>query len=109
LLAETNDLPKLAFTKTREVHMAKSSFKVSLGIMPDYTFTGPGVHVDGVSSGKAAEKAGILQGDIILQLGEHLTTDVEQYMKALNKFDKGQTTNAKIKRGDKELLLPLVF
>jgi hypothetical protein len=30
-------------------------------------------------------------------------------MKALNKFDKGQTTNAKIKRGDKELLLPLVF
>ena len=109
LLTLTNSTGKLAFTKTRDVHMGKSSFKVSLGIMPDYTFSGPGVHVDGVSSGRPAEKAGILKGDIILQLGEHITPDVESYMKALNKFDKGQTTNAKIKRGDKELLLPVVF
>jgi hypothetical protein len=109
LINATDNTPKLAFTKTREVHTGRSSFKVSLGIMPDYTFSGPGVHVDGVTSGRAAEKAGILKGDIILQLGEHKTDDVESYMKALNKFDKGQTTNAKIKRGDKELLLPLVF
>jgi hypothetical protein len=109
LINATDIIPKLAFTKTREVHMGRSSFKVSLGIMPDYTFSGPGVHVDGVTSGRAAEKAGILKGDIILQLGEHKTDDVESYMKALNKFDKGQTTNAKIKRGDTELVLPVVF
>ncbi len=109
LISATNNAPKLAFTKTREVHMGKSSFKVSLGIMPDYTFSGPGVHVEGVTSGRAAEKAGILKGDVILQLGEHKTDDVESYMKALNKFDKGQITNAKIKRGEKEFLLPVTF
>lgn len=109
LINATGDMPKLAFTKTREVHMGRSSFKVSLGIMPDYTFSGPGVHVDGVTSGRAAEKAGILKGDIILQLGDHKTDDVESYMKALNKFDKGQTTNAKVKRGDTVLVLPVVF
>lgn len=109
LLTQTNNTGKLAFTKTREVHVGRTSFKVSLGIMPDYTFSGPGVHVDGVTSGRAAEKAGILKGDVILQLGEHVTADVEGYMKALNKFDKGQSTNAKIKRGDKEMILPVVF
>ncbi len=109
LINTTGEMPRLAFTKTREINMGRSSFKVSLGIMPDYTFSGPGVHVDGVTSGRAAEKAGILKGDVILQLGEHKTDDVESYMKALNKFDKGQTTNAKIKRGEKELLLPVSF
>ncbi len=109
LITATDNTAKLAFTKTREVHMGRSGFKVSLGIMPDYTFSGPGVHVDGVTSGRAAEKAGIQKGDIILQLGDHKTDDVESYMKALNKFDKGQSTNAKIKRGDKELQLPVVF
>ena len=61
---------KLAFTKTREAaSTGKSSFKVSLGIMPDYTFSGTGVHVDGISEGKAAQKAGIKTGDVIIQLG----------------------------------------
>ncbi len=109
ILTAADDKPKLAFAKTREVSMSRNSFKVTLGIMPDYTFAGPGVYVDGVSSGRPAEKAGILKGDIILQLGEHATADVEEYMKALGKFDKGQTTNVKIKRGDKELILPVVF
>jgi S1-C subfamily serine protease len=105
----TNNQDKLAFTKTREVSVGRGTFKVTMGITPDYTFAGPGVYVDGVSSGKPAEKAGILKGDIILQLGEHTTTDMEGYMKALGKFEKGQTTNAKIKRGDKEMLIPVVF
>ena len=39
LVSATDNTPKLAFTKTREVHTGRSSFKVSLGIMPDYTFT----------------------------------------------------------------------
>ena len=109
ILIATNKKEKLAFTKTREVSMGKSSFKVTMGVMLDYTFSGPGIFVEGVSSGKPAEKAGIISGDIILQLGEHTITDIEAYMKALNTFDKGQTTNAKIKRGTKELLIPIIF
>ena len=109
ILTTTNSQDKLAFTKTREVSVGRTSFKVSMGIMPDYTFAGPGVYVDGVSSGKPAEKAGVLKGDIILKLGEHATTDVEGYMKALGKFDKGQTTSATIKRGDKEIIISINF
>ena len=57
IVEATNKKEKLIFTKTREASMsAKSSFKVTLGIMPDYTYSGSGVRVDGVSDGKIAQK-----------------------------------------------------
>ncbi len=109
IIAKTNNLPKLAFTKTRETSMGKSSFKVSLGIMPDYTFAGNGVMVDGVSENRPAQKAGIKTGDVIMQLGDYKCTDVQTYMDALNKFNKGQSTNVLLKRKNEELLLPITF
>ena len=110
LVNDAAELGKLSFTKTREAATtAKNSFKVSLGIMPDYTYSGTGVHVDGVSAGKAAEKAGIKAGDVIIQLGEHKINDVQSYMSALGKFNKGEATKVKLKRGKEELLLDVVF
>ena len=99
IIAQTNEMDKLAFTKTRDVSMGKSSFRVSLGIMPDYTFTGNGVMVDGVSENRPAIKAGIKMGDVLMQLGDHKFSDVQTYMDALNKFNKGETTKVKVMRG----------
>ena len=110
IIVQTNNMDKIAFTKTREVHTGMaSSFKVTMGVLLDYTFEGPGVHVDAVTEGRPAAKAGVLPKDIILQLGEHAFKDVQGYMKALGKFEKGQTTTAVVKRGDKTLELPLTF
>lgn len=109
IIARTNKMDKLSFTKTREVSMGKSSFKVSMGIMPDYTYSGSGVMVDGVSENKAAQKAGVKTGDVLTQLGDHKFTDVQTYMDALNKFNKGESTNVKLKRGKEELILPVTF
>lgn len=109
IIAKTNEIDKIFFIKTREVSAGKSSFKVSLGIMPDYTFSGSGVLVDGVSENRPAQKAGIKVGDVLIQLGEHSFTDVQTYMDALNKFNKGESTNVKVKRGKEELLLPITF
>jgi aminopeptidase YwaD len=109
IIAQTNEMDKIAFTKTREVSMGKSSFKVSLGVMPDYTFSGNGVLVDGVSENRPAQKAGIKVGDVLVQLGEHTFTDVQTYMDALNKFNKGESTTVKVKRGKEELNFPITF
>lgn len=110
ILTATDAQDKVAFTKTREVHSGmRSSFKVTLGVMLDYTFSGPGIYVDAVTEDRPAAKAGVEAKDIILQLGEHPLADVEAYMKALSKFEKGQTTNMKVKRGEKELMLPVTF
>jgi len=53
-----------------------------MGIMPDYTYTGTGVRVDGVSDGRPAQQAGLKTGDVILQLGNYATSDMEAYMQA---------------------------
>jgi hypothetical protein len=110
IVEATNKKEKLTFSKTREATMsAKSSFKVTLGIMPDYTYNGSGVRVDGVSDGKIAQKIGIQTGDVIEQLGDIKFTDVQGYMSALGKFKKGDASKVKIKRGEKELWFDIVF
>lgn len=100
IIDQTPAAEKLAFTKTKEQQMGGGRFKVSIGIMPDYTFSGQGVKADGVIDGRPAQKAGVQAGDVIIQLGEHLITSVETYMQALNRFDKGQQTTVTIKRGN---------
>jgi hypothetical protein len=110
IIEKTNDKGKLAFTKTRESQqMGKRSFSVSMGIMPDYTFSGTGVRADGISEGKPAEKAGLKTGDIIIQLGDFKVTDVQGYMQVLGKFKKGDATKVTVKRGTEEKVFDVVF
>ncbi len=110
LIEKTNKRGKLPFSKTREVQMsASASFKVTLGIMPDYTFTGAGVRVDGISEGKIAQKAGLKAGDVITQLNDYKFGDVQGYMQALNKFNKGDAAKVKVKRGSEELNFDVIF
>ncbi len=101
---------KLAFTKTAERDMGRSTrFTVSLGVIPDYGYTGTGVRIEGVSPGKLAEKIGLQGGDILLQLGEYKFVDVMSYMTALSKFKKGDKTKLTIKRGDQEKTFDVEF
>lgn len=101
---------KLTFTKTREVQTATAArFSVTMGIMPDYTFSGSGVRVDGVSDNRPAQKAGIKTGDIIVQLGDFSTTSMEGYMQALSKFKKGDKAKVKYKRGEETLETEVEF
>lgn len=99
-IAEIEKLPKLKFLKTRSAKSDTPAFKVTLGIMPDYMFSGVGVHVDGVTEGKPASKAGLQKGDVIVKLGEHTVKDMQTYMKALSMFKKGDTTTVKALRGN---------
>jgi aminopeptidase YwaD len=110
LIENADKKGKLAFTKTREAAApGRRSFNVSLGIMPDYTFSGAGVRADGVSEGKPAQKAGIKAGDVIMQIGEYKITDVQGYMQVLGKLNKGDAVKVKVTRGKEELVFDIVF
>jgi aminopeptidase YwaD len=101
---------KLVFTKTRETQSTTSSrFSVTMGIMPDYSFAGAGVRADGVSDGRPAQKAGLITGDVIIQLGDFPVSSLETYMEALSKFKKGDSTKVKFMRGNKTLEAPVQF
>ena len=103
-------MDKIQFTKAASSNQdTRVSFKVTLGIMPDYTFEGPGLKVDGVTDGRPAAKAGIVTGDVILSLGSIEIKGINDYMKALGQFNKGEKTTAKVKRGDQTLELAVEF
>ena len=109
VIEETEQLPKLVFTPTKNSEETKTAFKVTLGIMPDYIFEGKGVRADGVTDGKPAGKAGLKPGDIIIQLGEFSVSNMQDYMKALSSFNKGDSTKVKVLRENKEVTMEVLF
>jgi aminopeptidase YwaD len=109
IVEDLNKKGRLAFTKTRETQMGGPRFTVTLGIMPDYTFSGSGVRADGISEGRPARKAGLKAGDVIVQLGDYPVPSLEKYMEALSKFQKGDTTTVKYKRGNDTLQVAVQF
>lgn len=109
LIGAADTKGKLSFTKTAEPQVGRATFTVSLGIMPDYGYSGTGVRVDGVVPGKLAEKTGLQAGDILLQLGEFKFVDVMSYMQSLKKFNKGDTTQLRIRRGSDEKTFEITF
>lgn len=102
-------MPKIKFTKTKNKDKGRVSFKVTLGVMPDYTFEGPGLKIDGVTEGKTAAKAGVKTGDIIVAMGDMDIADIRDYMKVLSKHEKGDKIIIKVKRGEELVDLNAVF
>jgi hypothetical protein len=101
LIGELDGTDKLAFTRTKDDNNDNApKFKVTMGVMPDYTFDGEGMRIDGVTDGKPASKAGLQTGDVVLQLGEVKVTEMMSYMKALSALKKGDKTIVKVKRGN---------
>ncbi|TNE49795.1 MAG: M20/M25/M40 family metallo-hydrolase [Bacteroidetes bacterium] len=98
LIGKLDQEPKLTFQETKAKKEDTPRFKVTLGIMPDYTWDGDGLHVDGVIEDRPASRAGLQQGDIIVRIGDLEIHDIRDYMKALSMFEKGNTTKVKVMR-----------
>jgi aminopeptidase YwaD len=109
LVERTYRYQKLTFLKTRNPDSGKVSFKVTLGVMPDYTFDGEGMRIDGVTDGKPASRAGIEKGDIVKKMGGTPVKDVQEYMKVLSKFKKGDSTTVEVLRGKEIKVLNVEF
>jgi aminopeptidase YwaD len=110
VIEAANNRGKFAFLKTREAASGTiASFSVGLGIMPDYSFSGSGVRIDGISEGRAAEKAGLKSGDIVIQLGNSPVSSLENYMQALGTYKKGDKTKVKVKRASQTIEAEVVF
>jgi len=110
IIKTTNSYDKLDFLKTREATMGRSTkFTVSLGVMPDYAYTGTGLRIEGASAGKLGEKLGLKAGDILLQMGDYKFIDVMSYMTTLSKFKKGDSTFLIYKRGTEEIKVTITF
>ncbi len=109
IVTDLEDDEKLAFRKTKNESEETPRFKVGLGVVPDYLFTGEGMRIDGVSEDKPAQKAGLLKGDIVKKLGDSTVVDMMSYMKALATYEAGQKTMVTIDRSGELIEVEIEF
>lgn len=105
ILAEiSNTQPNIAFIEAKDQYEKKSgnvknlANPVSLGITPDLRYSESGLKVVTVNKGQAAAKAGILGGDVIIQIRNFPVQNYDDYIDAMSKFKKGDKVFIKLIR-----------
>jgi len=103
IIDELETYNKLEFKETISNQTTVSRFNVSLRVMPDYVFESEGMKADQIIKGGPADEAGLIDGDVIIMVGEYEVKDVYDYMNSLSKFEEGDITKVFVLRGDKKL------
>jgi len=105
----TRDKPKYFATKDPWRDPTESSTpRVSgpkLGVLPDYMYEGEGMRLEGVSPGGAAEKGGIKDGDVIVEIGGKPVKNVTGYMTAMSGQKAGTAVEVVVLRKEKRVTL----
>ncbi|MDG2426060.1 MAG: M28 family peptidase [Flavobacteriales bacterium] len=110
LVAELDNLVEVPFTATVDTTAEPNpDFKVTLGVMPDYMFSGSGMRIDGVNPGRPAKGAGMERGDVVVKMGDLEIVDMMSYMKGLSLFEPGQSTKVQVLRGGELLTLDVTW
>lgn len=111
LVDDLSSAGKIAFTKTQDEQDTprRAAYKVTLGVMPDYVYSGKGMRIDGVMAGRAAANAGMEKGDVILKIGETEVKDIYGYMDGLSKFNEGDKTVVVFQRGEETIEKEVTF
>jgi len=91
--------PKLDKERAEEI---QGGFRAWFGSIPSYSFDGKGVKIDGTSGGSPAERAGFLQGDVLLQLGDVKIDNIYDFTYALQHYKPGDVVLVRYEREGKE-------
>lgn len=76
-----------------------------LGVLPDYMFEGEGLRLEGVTPGGVAEKAGLKDGDVIVEVAGKPTPTIGAYMTAMAAQKAGTTIDVVVDRKGKKVTL----
>ena len=76
--------------------------QVSLGTVPDYAFSGPGVRVSDIVPGSPAALAKLQPGDVLLKLNGLSLADLPAYSQRLRQLTVGQTVSVTFQRAGQE-------
>ncbi|NGP77407.1 M28 family peptidase [Balneolaceae bacterium YR4-1] len=92
-------------TQNRDVTMSG----VTMGVTPDYGFSGKGMRITGVSGGGPADRAGLKSGDVIIRLADTELEDIYTYMEVLNTLEEGEQTTVTVLRDGEEQTIDIRF
>jgi hypothetical protein len=85
-----------------------SGFRVALGTIPDYAYSGVGVRLTGVRVGAPADSAGLRAGDVIVKVGAHVITNIHDYTYAIGELEPGARVTIEVVRGEAHVALEAV-
>ncbi|MCO4775694.1 MAG: M28 family peptidase [Flavobacteriales bacterium] len=110
ITARTAYYENVTFQKTASSEQKTTpNFSVTLGVVPDYLFGGPGLRIDGATEGRPGANAGLKAGDVIMKIGAIAIDDIYAYMTALGAFKKGDTTALVYVRDGEEVETEITF
>ena len=110
ITARTAYYENVTFQKTTSSEQKTTpNFSVTLGVVPDYLFGGPGLRIDGATEGRPGANAGLKAGDVIMKIGAIVIDDIYAYMTALGAFKKGDTTALVYVRDGEEVETEITF
>lgn len=110
ILSDISNQDTVTFTKTKiNAEKTRAKYKVTLGVMPDYTDHGDGLHIDGVTEGRPADLAGIKEGDVLTKIGTCEIKEVYSYMECLGKINSGDELPVTFKRNGESKTVTVKF
>jgi S1-C subfamily serine protease len=86
----------------------RGGFRVSMGTVPDYAFTGKGMKLTGVRADAPAARAGMLPGDVIVKVGSHEILNVHDFMYSLGELEPGREVEVVVDRGGTRIPLKVI-
>lgn len=101
---------EITFTESTDARgsvMSESS--VTLGVLPDYSYSGLGFRIEGIRDGRPADQAGMREGDLIIRMGEIEIGDIYDYMESLSEFESGEEVDILILRENEEMTVTVTF
>ncbi len=106
LVTRMAEEPVLAFVEPKvdpeREGAARGGFRTWFGSVPSYTFEGPGVLLDGTSAGSPAERAGLIAGDVLLQIGDVKIETIYDLTYVLQVYKAGDVVQVRYRRDGEE-------
>lgn len=82
---------------------------VTLGVLPDYSYDGAGLRLESVRSGDIGDRAGLADGDIIIEIDGDPVNDIFDYMDLISMYDHGDTIEIRVLRDGEEIRIEVTF
>jgi hypothetical protein len=108
LVARIQAADRLPFTRLKEERDEKtgqrriSGVNVRFGSIPEYGWEGEGLLLGGASTNSPAERAGLMRGDIIRQVGDIDVVNIYDFMFALQTYKPGDVVLVRFLRDGEE-------
>ncbi len=98
---------EIAYADAPRTERRMATFRVALGLVPDYGFDGTGLSVSSVRAGGPADTAGLRAGDVVVRLAGREVADVYGYTAVLAELEPDAAVEMVFLRDGAEITAPV--